>query len=390
MRIVLYKGQSQYGSLRLHADQLARALADLGHDAVTVDLTTPDANDVLKASFTPRPDAFFAFGGVGADIQVNGASLYDLLGSVYATLHVDNPVHHIGRLSAKIGKHVAFFLDRSHLEFVRVWPGGANLAAAVFLPPGANELDAPADLSDEAFAKRDIPLLFTGTYRGAPGAPWRDQPEGAVKTIMEDVAQRLAADATLPILKALDAAFRQATKTPLTTDLLAKFAPVLSQPQMYAEATHRNALIETLGEAGTAIQVYGKGWGALTERFPSFTWGGEGSFEETLSLLRRARLVLNTNNGFVDGGHERVFTAMCGGAAVISDANPYYAEAFTPDELATFQWKAKDAVPAQIAALLADETALAAQARAGAQKALSQHTWRARAQIIVETISAVR
>lgn len=390
MRIVLYKGQSQYGSLRLHVDQLARALAELGHDAVVVDLTAPDANDALKAAFEPRPDAVFAFGGVGAEIQSNGVSLYDVLGCVYATLHVDNPVHHIGRLSARVGRHVAFFLDRSHLEFVRAWPGGAGLAATAFLPPGANELAEPADLSDAAFARRDIPLLFTGTYRGAPATPWRAQPEGAVKTIMEEVARRMAADARLPILKALDAALRQVVNAPLTPDLLGKFAPVLHQPQLYAEAFHRNALIEVLGEAGTPVCVYGLGWGALTERFASFAWGGEGSFEETLSLLRRARLVLNINNGFVDGGHERVFTALCGGAAVLSDANPFYADAFTPAELATYDWGKMDAVPGQIAALLADEAALAARARAGALRALAEHTWRARAQTIVETIRAVQ
>jgi hypothetical protein len=32
MRFVLVKGQSQYGSLRLHVDQLAEALSGLGED----------------------------------------------------------------------------------------------------------------------------------------------------------------------------------------------------------------------------------------------------------------------------------------------------------------------------------------------------------------------
>ncbi|WP_374569713.1 glycosyltransferase [Phenylobacterium sp.] len=390
MRIILFKGQSQYGSLRLHADQLAAALTELGHDAVIVDLTAPDADAALKASFNPRPDAFFAFGGVGAEIKANGASLYDVLGCVYATMHVDNPVHHIGRLATPIGKHVAFFLDRSHVEFVRAWPGGAGLAAAVHLPPGANELPEPADTTDAAFAGRDIGLLFTGTYRGAPATPWRGQPDGPVKSIMEETARRMAADARLPILKALRAALKSVLKAELTPDLLGKFAPVLHQPQLYAEAFHRNAVIETLGAGAVPLSVYGIGWAPLVERFPSFTWGGEGSFEQTLGLLRRARLVLNINNGFVDGGHERVLTAMCGGAAVISDANPWYAEAFTPEELATYSWTDLSALPGRIEALLADEAALADRARAGAAKALSEHTWRARAATIVETIRSVQ
>jgi glycosyltransferase involved in cell wall biosynthesis len=166
---------------------------------------------------------------------------------------------------------------------------------------------------------------------------------------------------------------------------------VLHQPQLYAEATHRNALIEVLGAAGAPITLYGVGWEPVVARFPSFTWGGEGSFEETLGLLRRARLVLNTNNGFVDGGHERVFTAMCGGAAVITDHTPYYAETFRLGaEISAFKWARMADAPGQIKALLADEAALAAQARAGAKRALAEHTWTARAELVAQTIREVQ
>ena len=391
MRIVLFKGQSRYGSLRLHADQLSAALNAAGHDAQTLDLVAPDADDQLNASIDPRPDCYFGFGGVGANIGRDGRSVYDLLGCVYASLYLDNPVHLIPRLSTVIDKHVVFVLDRSHKAFLEAWPGGSQLTKVVFMPPGANELPEPVDLSDEAFARRDIPLLFTGTYRGPPAAPWRDQPEGAVRSIMEEVARRMCADATLPILSALRATLKAVLKADLTPDLLGKFAPVLHQPQLYAEAYHRNALIEALGAAGVPITVYGVGWEPVAARHPSFTYGGEGSFEETLHLLRRARLVLNTNNGFVDGGHERVFTAMCGGAAVISDHTPYYAQAFKlGTELSTFKWARMNEAPAQIKALLADGTVLAAQARAGALKAKAEHTWGARAELIAQTIRDVR
>ena len=43
-----------------------------------------------------------------------------------------------------------------------------GFAQLAFCPPGANELPDAADLSDAAFAARDIPAMFTGTYRGAP------------------------------------------------------------------------------------------------------------------------------------------------------------------------------------------------------------------------------
>jgi hypothetical protein len=88
---------------------------------------------------------------------------------------------------------------------------------------------------------------------------------------------------------------------------------LLRAPQAFAVAYHRDRFLQTLGEVGAPLTAYGSGWEPMAERHPSFDYGRVGSVEETLSLIRRSRILLNTNNGFVAGGHERVFTAMCGG-----------------------------------------------------------------------------
>jgi len=195
------------------------------------------------------------------------------------------------------------------------------------------------------------------------------------------------ADASLPILDALKTALAELYDVKLTSDLFEQFIPLLQAPQAFAEAYHRDRLIRLLGEAGAPLSLYGVGWGPLAERYGSFRYGGLGSFEETLHLVRRAKIVLNINNGFVAGGHERVFTAMCGGATVLSDANPFYAQAFKPNhEIAMFEWSKLDRTPAQIAALLADEPALAAMARAGARRALAEHGWPERASQLIEAV----
>ncbi|WP_304191930.1 glycosyltransferase [Phenylobacterium aquaticum] len=387
MRFILFKGQSQYGSLRLHIDQLAAALTGLGHEAAIIDLTASDAIAQLNASFQARPDAYFGIGGVGSDLKTGEASVYDALGVVYASLYVDHPIHHIPRLSTPIKRNAALFLDRSHVQFMTAWTKGRGFSQLGFLPPGANELAEPLDTSDEAFAKRDIPVLFTGTYRGAPAMPWRQEADTPARTAIEAVAQRMAADARLPLLDALRLALADEFQAELTPELFKDFLPLLQAPQAFAEACHRDRLLHELGRGGAPLTIYGAGWEPLLGLYPSFAYGGVGSFEETLHLLRRARLVLNANNGFVAGGHERVFTAMCGGAAVLSDESKYYAEAFKPGrEMATYGWNRLDAVPGQIADLLADPAGLAAMARAGAKRAQAEHSWTARAAKLVKTI----
>lgn len=386
MRLALYKGQGQYGSLRLHVDQLAEALRGLGHEARILDLMAPDGADQVRAAIADPPDAFFGISGIGGDLKLGETSAYDYLGVPYASLYVDHPVHHIPRLSTPVKKNLAFFLDRTHVQFMTAWPAGRAFSHLGFLPPGANTLPDPVDPSDEAFARRDIPVLFTGTYRGAAQTPWREWEASPAKTIVEAVAERMAADARLPALDALKS---------VLADLGIEFngaffesaAPLLQAPQFFAEAYHRDRLLRTLGDAAVPIGVWGSGWEPLVARYPSYRYGGVGSFEETLHLLRRARIVLNVNNGFVAGGHERVFTAMCAGAAVFSDANKYYADAFRDGrEIETFDWPKLADAPARLMRLLEDEDRQASIARAGFKKAEAEHRWTDRAAKLVKAI----
>lgn len=387
VRIGLLKGGGQYGALRLHADQLASAFTGLGHEATLFDLTTPTGRDAVLTNLAAPPDVYLSLAGMAVDLKTpDGASLYDRLGATFVQIHVDHPAHARDRLTVALKRNYAFFLDRSHVEFVQGWPEAQHLTKAAFLPPGANELPALVDTSASAFAERDIPLLFTGTYRGEPLAPWRSQPAGGFRNLLESIAERMTADATVSLLTAVREALAQ-IGTELTPALLSKFVPVLGDIQLFTEAYHRDRLLQVLGLAGVDLHVYGRGWEPLVARHRSFTFGGVGSFEETLRLVRRARLVLNTNNGFVEGGHERVFAAMAGGAAVLSDESSYYSEAFrVGEEIATFAWQDIETAPDLITALQSDVGRLAALARAGRARVLADHTWTARAARIIQVL----
>ncbi len=388
MRVVLVKGHSQYGSLRLHIDQLAAALTGLGHEAVVVDLTAEETLMPLITALTTPTDCLFAFNGVACEFAAK--DFVRDLGCVYACLYVDHPVHHLARLDHPINKQVLFFLDRTHVQFVANWAAGRSFAQLGFLPPGANTLPAPVDVSDEAFAARDIPLLFTGTYRGAPPRAWETWPDSPARTLVAETARRMAADGRLALLDALRAELA-GRNLRLSPDLMAGLAPLLAAAQAHAEAHHRNAVLMALGEAGVPMEVHGNGWEPLAARYPSIRHAGEGSFEETLGLARRARIILNINNGFVAGGHERVFTAMSAGAAVFSEASRYYEGAFKDGrEIATFAINRPADAATKLKTLMADIPAQAALARAGHHRAVAEHSWTERAAVLMKAVQAAR
>jgi len=299
------------------------------------------------------------------------------------------PQQVLQRLQPPESDYVAFFLDRTHQAFMQAMDQGRAFAHLGFLPPGANTLDAAVDVSREAYGARDVPILFSGTYRGEPARPWLDMP-AAVSALLSAVAERMAADGSLWVGAALRDALEAGGVT-LTPEFFRSVAPALSAVQLFAEAYHRNAFLDVVGPAGVAIQTVGKGWEPVCERYPSFSYLGEGSFEETLKLLRRTRVVINVNNGFVSGGHERVFAAMAAGAAVFSETSLFYDEVFIDGEdLVTFTIPAQPDVAAQLQHLAADLDFGARIAANGHAKTRAHHMWINRATQIVEVVQRVR
>lgn len=64
-RIVLYKGKSQYGVLRIFIDQLAEAFRLLQQETVVVDLVATDVEEQLLRAFAQPCDFVFSFNGMG-------------------------------------------------------------------------------------------------------------------------------------------------------------------------------------------------------------------------------------------------------------------------------------------------------------------------------------
>jgi hypothetical protein len=387
MRFLLVKAQSQYGSLRLHVDQFAEALRAIGEDVRVVDtMTMFGTAEFVCAAVVDGADCVFTFGGVYG--QEYGP-VFKKFGITFASLYVDNPVHHLPRLAPPQAQYIAFFLDRTHQAFMQAMDQTGAFAHLGFLPPGANTLAAPVDVSREAYGERDIPILFSGTYRGEPERGWLDMPT-AVCNLLNAVAERMAADGSLWIGAALRDAL-DSGGVMLTPEFLRSIAPVLRFVQLFAEAYHRNAFLDVIGPAGIVVQTVGKGWAPLCERYPSFSYLGEGSFEETLQLLRRTRVVINVNNGFVSGGHERVFAAMAGGAAVFSERSFFYDEVFADGEdMIMFKTPVQPDVAARLQHLATDLDYGAQIAANGYAKTQAHHMWINRARDVVEVVRGVR
>ncbi len=145
----------------------------------------------------------------------------------------------------------------------------------------------------------------------------------------------------------------------------------------------RTRLLSFLEEAGLRVDIYGRGW----DIFPGHNVHGEAPFLSILQRYRQAKIVLNSGPGFSHGGHERVFSAMIGGALAITDRNSFWEEHFVDGEDCLFyDCDHLDVAIERIREVLGDDNKRREIALNGQKKALAHHTWFERAKKI-RTIS---
>ncbi len=387
-RVILYKGKTNYGALRLHADYLAEAFRILGHEAIIVDLNEPDAAQFLLDTLRKPTDAILAFNAMAANIAGSAnQSLYDQLQVPFFILCVDHPSTHIPRFNFDIKNLAITCLDQSHIQWCLDYYGKEKFQLlSFFIPGGSQSLNHQMEQSyEEYLAKRTIPVLFTGSFAGIPQRKW-GQYSPKIISLLNDVADFILSGNKISIEEGFHTVLT-AKNIFLSTELNQKMGLFTHLVHRYIHNQRRFLLFKTLGEHEIPVTIYGKGWLPYAQQWPSFTVHEEGTMAETLDNLHKARLVLNSNTHFVNGGHERVFNAMINGAAVFSDSSTYYEQEFAPGKnIILFDWDKLQEVPHQIRHLINHPEETWQVAQAAYTNVLQNHTWLHRAEQLLELI----
>lgn len=257
-RIILLKGQSNYGSLRLHIDQLHTALKNLGYESVVIDLTKSDAYSTLDKYINEPISLFFSFNGMGVDIAVEGKSIYNILNVPFVAAYVDHPHMHLARLAHKIEHHYVMMLDEGHLKFIHnYFPENHFKATKLWVPGGDYNINNPVTVhtKEEFIAKRDIPVLFTGSFRGIPKKAWENYGK-SFASLLDEVVEVILSQDTMSFEEGLN--YVLATRDIyLSKQQINKLHQVMPQINMYVHAIRRYSILNILAEAETPVTIYG-------------------------------------------------------------------------------------------------------------------------------------
>ena len=154
---------------------------------------------------------------------------------------------------------------------------------------------------------------------------------------------------------------------------------------LYVRNYYRGEVVKTLVENGITVDVIGKGWEELEcSHKENLRIHPQTDSETCLKELKKAKLSINVMPWFKDGAHDRVFNSILNGAVCLSDTSKYLCEELKEGEgVYYYDLKRLEKLPVKVKELLQKEDGLQDIVAKGKTKGLEKHTWKQRAEILI-------
>jgi hypothetical protein len=153
---------------------------------------------------------------------------------------------------------------------------------------------------------------------------------------------------------------------------------------LYIRNYWRGAVVRALVEAGIAVDVYGKGWEALScSHKENLRLHPQTDSITCLKEIGRAKISVNVMPWFKDGAHDRVFNSILNGAVSVSDGSRYLCEELKEGEgVCYYELTDLKKMVQKVKDLLQDEKQMQDIVSKGKEKVLDMHTWEQRAKTL--------
>ncbi|MFQ9083217.1 MAG: glycosyltransferase [Clostridium sp.] len=146
-----------------------------------------------------------------------------------------------------------------------------------------------------------------------------------------------------------------------------------------------------MAKSGLEVHVYGNGWEKdELAQYENIKRHGAVSYTEALDIMTNTKIVINKMPLFLDGSHERVFTAMLNGAVCCTDESGYWKQEFIDGEsICFYDFQDLDNLENIIKELLLNLDKAGKIAQNGYDIAIHKHQWKNRAEQILEICNKV-
>lgn len=379
-KILMIQGESQYDAISCFMNDLADGFRQLGCRVDILGGITKDALD--RTIYFEEYDVVLSFFGITS-------VLYDAINRNPNTLFflflVDHPYYRYDWLAEQHRNLIVSCIDRNHCNFLQKYY--KNIDAVQFVPHGGNLSEKPP----KPFADREIDVAFFGTCSASNEyKSIVDQMSEDIMKIMDATIARVMQGECIPAEEILIQELRSGGIELSEAQLLELFV-VLAFADTYIRAKQREKLILHLAKSGLEVHVYGNGWEKdELAQYENIKCHGAVSYTEALDIMTNTKIVINKMPLFLDGSHERVFTAMLNGAVCSTDESGYWKQEFIDGEsICFYDFQDLDNLENIIKELLLNLDKAGKIAQNGYDIAIHKHQWKNRAEQILEICNKV-
>lgn len=261
-----------------------------------------------------------------------------------------------------------------------------NFEKILFFPHAVEK-----ELFDAPESDKEYDVVFIGSCYDyeTMRSSWKREFSKETCGALEAASEIVLSDVEIPLQEALVRGWRT---TGLPTQGI-DFLKLFTYLDKYSRGVDRVELIRNIKDA--EVHVFGelfeddqsatKGWKDLLKGQDNVIFHDPVSYEESLKILQKSKICLNSSPFFKGGTHERIFAGLACGALVVTNENVFIREAFEDGkELVLYRPKEWDRVNEKINYYLENEDARRSVVKAGSQKVKDGHTWDHRVQMLQE------
>lgn len=375
-----------YRSSNFFAQQTGAAFEELGFETEVCELSEEDDFDaVLEPLLKKSYRLILDFNSKLPHLEMeDGTPFLDRLSGPFFDYLVDHPLfHHNALMTAAKNMH-ALVLDEGQRAYVEAcYP---HIGSVHMLPLGATQA------LYEGEKAKECRILFPGTY---------DSPEGIYEIVkaspepfcglMKQVIERRIGEPLLP----MEQAFAQVLADigmELTREQFALFMNAMYASDAFVRDYFRKKALDELLRCRLPVTVMGEGWEKYRyEDESSLKRERAVSFSLSFERIAREHILLNVSPIFNRGMHDRIPAGMANHTVVLSDWNPWIDAHFAVGkEIACYRLERLASLGELAGELLENPEKRRKMAEAAYCKFLECHTWKRRAQEILDISSAMR
>ena len=333
-------------------------------------------------------DVAIAFNSSGQhETTMDGINVFEYMNVPFYNWLLDHPCEHAEDILSDVKNYHVICLDRDHVNFVRRY--FPNVKGAHFIPLGGYCQNF--EHSFESFTGRKHDVVFTGSVFSL-------EELGSIISALPSQTRRVAVDMIEYMIDNRSCTNEEALRYALSNNQinagreeLREYAFLTRKTNPYVRTYIRLELLQYLAQSGLKIDLFGTGWEALESKGNMILHGAI-SYKDSVKLCTDSKICLNVMPLFKDGLHDRIPTAMLGGAAVMTDGSRYIEQTFVPAgdtcELYIYDINRPELVSEQITALLMNPYRLYNVAENGFKKAQQSMTWDERVDELIDLLES--